>query len=225
MNTPSAYFENNEQELVAFLQAAKSSGLDVYYLTGDPSWARTTGRDSLMKRVNLYADFTTKNPGLFSGIHFDIEDSKWFENDNTIAKEYLGNLKHIQETFPQLDVSIDIPFWLDSKGSAFVFDGKVKPFEEHLRDYTSFVTIMDYNEEASNVISFASKELQDGPTVIGLEFSDVASLGEPETITFYEEGTSYFEQEFVMMEQEFVKNNNFKGFAFHHYETFFEFYS
>lgn len=209
----SSMFDGNE--MFDFIKNANEEGLKIYYLTGDSPWALTENYESVSKRVKRYLDF-----GKFEGIHFDIErPHDWFKEDNKIALEFLGNLKKLKEEYPDADISLDVPFWLDTheESAPFEFDGQVDLFSSHLRKYTSFLTIMDYNDNGENMVKFASNEMGEGPTVIGIEFSPVE---EAETVTFYEENKEYFDSQISIVEREFEGNNNFKGFAFHYYKTF-----
>lgn len=189
----------------------KNNGLKVYYLTGDRPWAEANGE--MKKRVENSLSYS------FDGVHFDVERNDWFDNDNSVAKSFLSNLKEIKETYPK--VSLDIPFWLDthSDSSPFLFNGKTALFSTHLRDYTEFLTIMDYREKGEEIISFAANEIKEGPTVIGVEFMDV----EPETITFNEEGLAYFIGERKKVLDVYGNVDMFGGFAYHYYKPLKEF--
>jgi hypothetical protein len=223
----SADFEDplEVEKMRSFLGKAKLKGYIVYYLTGSDEWALAENYDELAKRVNLYLEFNAKYGELLRGIHFDIEQgSKWFVDENKIAIEFLSGLKKIKEEHPSARVSLDVPYWLDTHSAAvpFEFDSETGLLNKHFRRYTEFLTFMDYDERSEKIISRVATEIEEGPSVIGVELSLVPD--ENELISFYEEDWNYFNGEMGKVSTAYSSHPNFKGFAFHHYDTFKEFY-
>jgi hypothetical protein len=192
------------------IQQLNKEGFKVHYLTGDRPWVFG---NVMEERVQNLVNFNLKNGNLFEGIHFDIERNDWFQNDNAVAISFLSNLKKIKQTYPKVKVSLDIPFWLDSHDSSkpFAFNGKTALFSTHLRDYTSFLTIMDYRTSGEEIVKLAT-EIKEGPTVIGLEFGDT----EPKEITFWGKGLQKYVNEKKIAAVGF--STNFEGFSFHYYK-------
>lgn len=221
------YFEEDKLLLLRFLRQAQANAIKVYYLDGDPSWATDEGYSSLLIAIRRFQKFNSRYPDMFAGVHLDVEHGDaWFADGNAIAKEFLGNLKKLKARYPRLKLSLDIPFWLDSHpdASEFEFDGNFAKLNIHLRSYSEFLTIMDYRNYATNgvdgIIENAATEMQEGPTVIGLEFGNV----QPTKITFYSTSSTYLSGELGLVQNYFSTNPNFLGFAFHSYNAMKNFY-
>lgn len=210
--------------LVQFLEMARERGVSVYYLNGDPSWAAAEGREVLLRVIGMYEGFAREHPGLFAGVHLDIERADWFESDAIVAREFLENLRAVKEKYTSVGLSLDVPFWLDSHEASlpFAFDGRVEKLDVHLRQFADFLTIMDYRNYArgeDGIIENVRGEISHGKTVVGVEFGDVA----PEKITFYGHTADEVVRELRIADKEFESNENFEGFAFHSYKSLMEF--
>ena len=59
--------------------------------------------------------------------------------------------------------------------------------------------------------------------VIGVETKDIADGGDPETISFHEEGRTYMEQELNKVYDAFLNDSAFGGIALHHYSSIVDF--
>ena len=230
------------EELRGFLAAAHSRGLRVDCLDGDKSWATPTrlveeawvGRIKGEERCDEILAFNTggsSDAERFDGIHYDVEphglrylrgdDYDW-DNDNVVIwVQYLALLESCQakvDTYNALHTDIqfgaDIAWWYD------VDEHPGVPRDVQAR--IDYVGIMDYRETGENIVSGANTEIVNGNILqkevfIGVETMP-ASPPDPETITFYEEGNTYMEEQLTYVNSVFASHPSFAGIAVHYYE-------
>ncbi|MNJ40454.1 hypothetical protein D3C77_353510 [compost metagenome] len=94
---------------------------------------------------------------------------------------------------------------------------------------SDYITIMDYRDTAEGsvgIIAHAQGEInyanligKPNSVVIGVETLDIANSGDPETITFREEGRVFMESELDKVYAWFNGNPAFGGIAMHHYDS------
>ena len=164
----------------------------------------------------------------FDGVNVDIEPyllPQWKEPGTTLPTVWLDLLQEFMQlrdaSGQQLLVGPAIPFWFDSSDccTAITWHGKTAPLSDHVQDLTDYVSLMDYTDTASGIIARASHEIAYGApqsVVIGVESKDLSGTGDPETVTFYEEGRLYMESE---LDKVYAAETSaaFAGIAMHHY--------
>lgn len=174
----------------------------------------------------------------FDGVNIDIEPyiASDFKSDKpSVQVQYLDILqKMIQRrniAGYRLLVGPAIPRWYDSSEHAenITWNGSTKWLSEHIQDISDYISIMDYRDEAGGSagiiqqaqgeIDYANQIGKPNSVVIGVETKDIADGGDPETITFREEGRAYMEGELDKVYAAFGTNNAFAGIAMHHYDT------
>lgn len=97
---------------------------------------------------------------------------------------------------------------------------------KHVQDVMDYVTIMDYRDFAEGpdgIIENGQNEVDHGSSigkkvVIGVETYDVP--GDPEFVTFYDEGEAYMNQELEKVEAYFASSDRYGGLAIHYYTTY-----
>jgi hypothetical protein len=124
-----------------------------------------------------------------------------------------------------------IPRWLDVNTCCtdITWKGVTKPLNEHIQDMTDYISIMDYRDTADGsvgIIAQAQSEIEyaeaigkPNSVVIGVETLDIAWSGDPETITFREEGRAVAERELQKVYAAFADSPAFGGIAMHHYDS------
>lgn len=124
-----------------------------------------------------------------------------------------------------------IPKWYDSSDRAkdIAYNGQTKWLSEHVQDLSDYISIMDYRdtadgsagiiEGARGEIAYANAIGKPNSVVIGVETKDIANSGDPETITFREEGRTAMEAELDKVYAAFGSEPSFGGIAMHHYDT------
>lgn len=164
----------------------------------------------------------------FDGVNVDIEPyllPQWKEPGTTLPTVWLDLLEQFMRlrdaSGQQLLVGPAIPFWFDSSDccTAITWHGKTAPLSDHVQDLTDYVSLMDYTETATGIVARAAHEIAYGEplsVVIGVESKDLSGTGDPETVTFYEEGRTYMESE---LDKVYAAETSasFAGIAMHHY--------
>lgn len=174
----------------------------------------------------------------FDGVNVDIEPyilPEFGAEKPSVQRQYLDVL---QKMIGRRDTAgIDLPFgpaiprWFDSSASSsdITWNGETKWLSEHVQDISDYISIMDYRDTAdgsAGIIAQAQGELayanaigKPNSVVVGVETLDIANSGDPETITFREEGRTYMEAELDKVYAAFNGNPAFAGIAMHHYDS------
>lgn len=124
-----------------------------------------------------------------------------------------------------------IPRWYDSSDRAkdIPFNGETKWLSEHIQDMVDYISIMNYRDTADGSagliaqvegeMAYANRIGKPRSVVLGVETLDIANSGDPETITFREEGRAHMEAELDKVYAAFGDNPAFGGIAMHHYDS------
>lgn len=174
----------------------------------------------------------------FDGINLDTEPYSLPDFHTAypdVELQYLDMLEALMQRkaasglgFP---VGPAIPRWYDTSASAQSIDwhGSVKWLSEHIQDTADYIAIMDYRDQAEGsvgIIQQAQGELdyaqsigKPNSVVVGVETKDIADGGDPETISFNEEGRAYMESELDKVYAAFGAHPAFAGIATHHYDA------
>lgn len=174
----------------------------------------------------------------FDGINVDIEPyilSAWKEAGNGgLPNRWLEILDTLIERrdasgLPVL-VGPAIPRWLDSSAccTTITWNGQTKALSDHIQDMTDYIAIMDYRDtaeggagiiaQAQHEIDYANQIGKPNSVVVGIETKDLSGTGDPETVTFWEEGRTYLEGELDKTYAAFEGDASFGGIAMHHYD-------
>jgi len=223
-----------QTELRAFMADAHSRGLKIECLEGYKYWATPEYRSDGQVRCQEIIDYNvacSSDSQRFDGIHYDVEpyllrysngDPYDWDSDNaTVWAEYLALLDSCQGKVNTYNASHTdivfggaIPWW---------YDVDQKPgTPNEIQSRIDYVALMDYRETGVNLVDGAAGEVDNGNTlgkkvVIGVETAQ-AVPPDPETISFYEEGNDYMEQQLAYTETAFSGQASFNGFAIHYYE-------
>ncbi|MFC5451174.1 CBM96 family carbohydrate-binding protein [Paenibacillus aestuarii] len=173
----------------------------------------------------------------FDGVNVDIEPyiSPDFNNEYpSLQLQYLDGLQKMIDRIKAAGINLPfgpaIPKWYDSSASALniTWNGSTKSLAEHVLDISDYVSIMDYRDTADgsvgiiagarDEISYAHSIGKNHAVVIGVETKDIANSGDPETITFQEEGRASMERELDKVYAAFGGSDAFGGIAMHHYD-------
>ncbi|WP_284646441.1 cadherin-like beta sandwich domain-containing protein [Paenibacillus silviterrae] len=173
----------------------------------------------------------------FDGVNVDIEPyiSQDFKTQYpSLQVQYLDGLKKMIDRIRVAGISLPfgpaIPKWYDSSPTAesITWNGSTKWLSEHIQDISDYISIMDYRDSAdgtAGIIAGAQGEIdyaraigKPRSVVIGVETKDIANSGDPETITFNEEGRTFMEAELDKVYAAFRADASFGGIAMHHYD-------
>ncbi|WP_238357743.1 Ig-like domain-containing protein [Cohnella zeiphila] len=175
----------------------------------------------------------------FDGVNVDIEPyiSPDFKDPSKFLQtEYLDVLQKMIDRRDAAGINLPfgpaIPKWFDSsdQGADIAWNGSTKWLSEHIQDITDYISIMDYRDTADGgagiiagaqgEIAYAERIGKPNSVVIGVETSDIADSGDPETITFQEEGRGQLETELDKVYAAFGASSAFGGIAVHHYDSY-----
>lgn len=174
----------------------------------------------------------------FTGVNVDIEPyilPQWKEPGTTLPTRWLSVLETLIErrdaSGQPLLFGPAIPRWLDTSTccTAIEWKGTVKPLSDHIQDLTDYIAIMDYRDTAdggAGIIAQAQHEMdyaaaigKPQSVVIGVESKDLSGGGDPETVTFWEEGRLAMEAELDKTYAAFADSPGFAGVAMHHFDS------
>ncbi|MNO36251.1 hypothetical protein D3C76_263180 [compost metagenome] len=174
----------------------------------------------------------------FDGVNVDIEPyilPEFAAQKPAVQIQYLDVLEKMIQRRDVAGINLPfgpaIPRWLDSSANAsdIPWHGETKWLSEHVQDISDYISIMDYRDTAdgsAGIIAQVQGEMAYANTigkpnsvVLGVETLDIANSGDPETITFREEGRTYMEAELDKTYAAFNSNPAFGGIAMHHYDS------
>jgi hypothetical protein len=174
----------------------------------------------------------------FDGVNVDIEPYLLpdFKTDQpSVQIQYLDGLAKMIQRRDAAGINLPfgtvIPRWFDTADQArdIPWRGTTTWLSEHIQDISDYIAIMDYRDTAegsAGIIQSALGELsyanaigKPGSVVIGVETLDIADGGDPETITFREEGRTYMERELDKVYEAVGSDPAFAGIAMHHYDS------
>lgn len=174
----------------------------------------------------------------FDGVNIDTEPYSlpdFKSGKPSVQVQYLDMLKALMDRKAasglSLRVGAAIPRWFDTSADAtdIVWNDDLKPLSEHVQDTLDYISIMDYRDQAegtAGIIEHARGEMEYAnqigkpySVVIGVETKDIADGGDPETISFSEEGRQYMEAELDKVYAAFDGDPAFGGIAVHHYDS------
>jgi hypothetical protein len=106
--------------------------------------------------------------------------------------------------------------------------GNAKACNQHVQDTLDYVSIMDYKDYAAGaggIITDGQNEINYGDTIgkkviIGVETSQISARGDPEVISFQEEGRTYMEGQLDQVCTAFGSNSSFLGIGVHHRDSY-----
>ncbi|GGF92076.1 hypothetical protein GCM10010912_41350 [Paenibacillus albidus] len=238
--------EEQEEELRSFIRWAHGKGLKVQALVAggtSPAYMGAYERYHShavreMEQIINYNLAVVDNEK-FDGINVDIEPyiSPDFKDPSKfLQKEYLDGLQKMIDRRDAAGIRLPfgpaVPKWYDSseQGADILWNGSTKWLSEHIQDISDYISIMDYRDTAdgsAGIIAGAAGELayaeqigKPNSVVIGVETLDIANSGDPETITFWEEGRTHMEAELDKVYAASGQSSAFGGLAVHHYDSY-----
>ncbi|GAA4433621.1 hypothetical protein GCM10023169_40680 [Georgenia halophila] len=221
---------------------AHDRGYRVHALLGSgtymaPMWVYGRHHDKAVRLVEnvLNYNIASAPDEQFDGINVDIEPhvlSDW-HTDRQVQLQYLDMLAKMMErkqvTGQNLDIGPAIPRWLDDSASCqdVSWNEKTQNCARHVIDTTDYISLMDYRDVATGpagIIPQAQHEIDYAAAVgkevmIGVETDQLSASGDPEVITFQEEGRTAMEAELAQVYAAFESSPSFLGVAVHHYDS------
>lgn len=174
----------------------------------------------------------------FDGVNVDIEPyiSPLFAQDApSLQLQYLDLLRKMVDRRNASGLNLPfgpaIPKWYDTSAAAgnITWNGSTKWLSEHIQDVADYISIMDYRDTADGTagiiagaggeIAYANAIGKPNSVVIGVETLDIANGGDPEQISFREEGRAVMEAELDKVYSAYSGEPSFGGIAMHHYDS------
>ncbi|MFA7288917.1 MAG: T9SS type A sorting domain-containing protein [Melioribacteraceae bacterium] len=226
----SAFIYGNYDNLKNFISEASDSGITIEYLDGDPSWAtynHSYGYDRIKKIIEYNAS-CTKEEQKFKGVHFDVEPYLLKAGSSYRAPYWDTERMAVWNSYFAFNDTCQA--LVDSSNSNLYFGIAIpRWYENHvgieelkkLQSIVDYVAIMDYNENASVIISDAKNEIDHAKEYnkkvwIGVDTKEIT----PETVSFYEEGNVYMEEQLAIVNNSYGNEDVFLGFAIHSYKYY-----
>jgi hypothetical protein len=206
-----------------FIEKASSKGMQIYALDGAPGWVAPKGyvfQDQLMSWLELYQNDSSFQQK-FAGVHLDVEPylySGWGTKQGTTVKSYQSLLLRAKNSAEQLKLplEVDMPFWFDEISYQNIYGKGL--LGEWVVQYADRVTIMAYRDSSALITDFVKKEVEWAAKyakslVVGVE---TGQTSEGDTISFFEEGETYMDQQLDQVKAHYEGAAGFGGTAVHH---------
>ena len=237
--------EDNREAVRDFLTWAHARGYQVFACiaggTSPPYMGAYAEYHSLaLRELEKIINYNLASPAgaRFDGVNVDIEPyiSPDFKAQYpSLQKQYLDLSQKMADRRDAAGIDLPIgpaiPKWYDSSNESknIEWNGATKWLSEHIQDISDYISIMDYRDTADGTagiivgaegeIAYAAKIGKPNSVVIGVETLDIANSGDPETITFREEGRTAMEAELDKVYAAFGGKPGFGGIAMHHYDS------
>ncbi|UOQ47654.1 DNRLRE domain-containing protein [Gracilibacillus caseinilyticus] len=236
--------EDEREKVRDFVSWAHDSGYKIHALiaggTNPPYFgAYTRYHDLAIKEFEkvLNYNISSSSNERFDGVNVDTEPYILPDFKSAYPSVQIQYLDYFEKLMQRRDtagynllVGAAIPRWYDSSSSAENIDwnGDTKWMSQHIQDIADYISIMDYWDvaddspgiipDAQSEIDYANLIGKPNSVIIGVETKDIANSGDPETISFREEGRTYMEAELDKVYQAFNGEEAFGGIALHHYD-------
>lgn len=230
MNFDSKDIVNADFEAVrTFIADVHSRGLEIHYLSGDPSWALEEYRNNAIVPLNKvfeYNQLVSENER-FDGLQFNIEPhvlSGWATGE--IFGEYIDSValyqtyvtNHNSTNSDNLIFGVTINYWYEEK----YYDDR--PLNEHIQDAVDFITVMNYWTSVGAIgmsateIAYAETLGQQKTVHIALETMNLGEDDPNNYISFWNHGNTALETMVSNMESIYARYESFSGTTIHFYE-------
>lgn len=237
--------EDDPGKVRAFIEWAHSKGYQVYACIAggtSPPYMGAYARyhHKAIREIERIINFNLAagTGARFDGINVDIEPYIAPEFKTEYPSLQLQHLDGLKKMIARRDTAgINLPFgpaipkWYDTSPQAqdITWNGSTKWLSQHIQDISDYISIMDYRDAADGTagitagaqgeIDYANSIGKPQSVVVGVETLDIANSGDPEVITFREEGRTYMEAELDKVYAAFADDASFGGMAMHHYDS------
>ena len=194
----------NANKIALLVQEAAAMDITVSALRGDQKMFIAKSHDARLQEITALVEWNRQLPNGLSllGIKYDVEPyltDQWKaggQSRRQMMREYLQCLEKLQQYLqrhePELLLSVDVPFWWDKSELELDFDGKSKPFVNHIQDRVSSVALMSYRRSAKDVLRLSEQELgysrsknKNLSVALGLNFRPASGTEEVTTFAGY----------------------------------------
>ncbi|UJA19151.1 hypothetical protein HJD18_02305 [Thermoleophilia bacterium SCSIO 60948] len=213
-----AGFDRRAEAAIAALGAR---GVAVEALAGERDWG-SRGRADMLAFVRAARAYDRAAPegSRLAGIHLDVEPwgmGRWERDGARLLRDYLESISRARRVAGPLALTIDIPLAFESTPSPRGSRERNAAAEAIRR--ADAAVLMDYRDDAGRAIVDGRREIRIGARLgrevwIGLETAP--AVGEPESITFFEEGRAALADAIAAIAGRFGGSEAFGGVVVHH---------
>lgn len=201
-----------EEDVADFLEKAAENKIEVYLLTGDPSWALEENRKQLMGEVERASYMGVE------GILYDVEPyllTEWQQEPSAVMDSMAEGMREACKLAHEkdLEVILCIPYYYDTKGLTSQLETLVK-------DCCDQVAVMNYyrGKEAEHIETESALAKKYGKALITIyELKAPGEHGLIEENTYYGEGLQAARDNFSQLKK--VYGEQTLSMAFHDYEA------
>ncbi len=160
----------NGEALTALVAEAAKRNITVNALRGDKEMFFAKNHTRTMEDLEILVAFNQSLPqhARFAGIKFDVEPyltPEWKaggEQRMQVILDYLTFLQHakqrLDQSAPEVELSVDIPFWWDKPIYDIEFNGASKRLVHHIQDAVDWIGIMSYRRDPQEVLKLVEAE-------------------------------------------------------------------
>ncbi|MFE9206958.1 Ig-like domain-containing protein [Micromonospora sp. NPDC007230] len=192
-------------------------------------------RDHAVREMEKVLNFNLSSAPAerFDGVNVDIEPyiigPSYIDDRPFVQLQWLDTLQTLIDRRDASGTGIlfgpAMPVWLDSE--TVTWHGVTKTMAQHFQDISDYVSLMDYRDTAEAIVRDAATEVayaqqigKPGSVLVGVETIDLVAVGgDPEWVTFSEEGRAGLETEVAKVYDQFAGSPGFGGVAMHHYDS------
>lgn len=235
---------DNPAQYRSFISWAHSQGYYVHALVGSstylaPFYAYSRYHPKAVELIEsvLNYNITSVPNEQFDGMNVDIEPhglADWVSNSPAVQVQYLDMFNKMMlrkiAAGQNLNIGPAIPRSWDenSENKSITWNGKTQWLAFHVQDIADYVSVMDYRDiatGASGIESHAIGEISYGNQIgkkvmLAVETDQISASGDPQTISFQEEGNTYMETQLNAVSSFFSGDTSFLGLAIHHYDSY-----
>lgn len=210
-----------------FVKLASAAGIEVHAMGGHPIWALSENQVKMMKLVKYVKEYNRAAEGdeRFHGIHLDIEPyvlPDWKTDSAEVIAEWTSNLDAFVTELKKdsnLQASMDLAVWLD-KYKVPGEDISLSKWMINRMDHVSLMAFRDTAGGSNGIVSVSKEEIAFAnelgkPLLISVEMKE---SHEGNHITFFEEGSSYMEEELAKLPELLKDSPSYTGNLVHAYD-------
>lgn len=217
------------------IQRAHEEGIQVFAVVGRANWALEGSHRDALAELRQVLSYNQKYPlNKFDGIQFDIEPHilpEYKTKRGSVCYQFIQLLKkiaaEIDASGDPLEFDAAIPWWYASGENPVIVEtgGERKALSYFVLDIVDSASIMSYRTTADRQIR-ATQEVADYAAEVGKkiyvssETKPPDGEGIPESITYYNKGLNYMNQQMNIIFEHYSGHPGFGGIAIHHYTSY-----
>ncbi|UUZ83900.1 hypothetical protein LJK88_09085 [Paenibacillus sp. P26] len=214
-------------QYAAFIKRARSLGIEVHALAGEPNWILPDKQIKMYKFIDWVKQYnlSVSPDERYTGIHLDVEPfttKEWNQNQDAMLgywRDTITGFVQESKTETGLPTGADIPFWL------YKFDipdgqGGRTTLSRFMIGQLDSTTLMAYRDNTAEITDVASKELNEAEALGKPMLLSVETLPNPDSfITFYGKGRTKLNTVMGDLNEKMKNLKSYKGYAVHEFSA------